>query len=115
MQQQRWANHNHRTARIIYALAQQVLAETALLALEHIRQAFQAMFAFAAHRTTAPPVVNQRIHRFLQHAFFVADDNFRRVQVHQTAQTVVAIDHAAVQVVEVGGRKTTAIQLHHWA
>src|SRR2546427_12576039 len=36
MQLQFWADHNHRAARIVYTLTEQVLAETPLLAFEHI-------------------------------------------------------------------------------
>ena len=92
-------DHDHRTAGVIHALAEQVLAETALLALQRIGERFQRAVVGAAQHTAAASVVEQRIHRFLQHALFIAHDHVRRVQLDQLLQPVVAVDHAAVQVV----------------
>src|SRR5690606_902334 len=36
-------------------------------------------------------------------------------EVEQTTQTVVAVDHTTVEVVEVGGREAAAVELHHGA
>src|SRR3546814_6577619 len=58
----------------------------------------------------AAAVVEQRIDGFLQHALFVADDDVRRAQLHQPLQAVVAVDDAAVEVVQVQGREATAIE-----
>src|SRR3546814_11094402 len=86
-----------RAARIIDALAEQILAEATLLALEHVRQRFQRTLVGARDRATAAAVVEQRIDGFLQHALFVADDAVRRAQLHQPLQAVVAFDTAAVE------------------
>ncbi len=51
----------------------------------------------------------------MQHALFVIDNDFWCTQVEQAAQTVVAVDHSAVQVVQVGSCKTSTVQLHHRA
>ena len=58
-------------------------------------------------------IINQRIHSFLEHAFFIADDYIRCTQLNQTLQAVVAVDHPAIEVVEVGGGKAAAVQLDH--
>src|SRR3546814_8989025 len=94
------------------ALAEQILAEATLLALEHVRQRFQRTLVGARDRATAAAVVEQRIDGFLQHALFVADDDVRRAQLHQPLQAVVAVDDAAVEVVQVQGREATAIERH---
>src|SRR3546814_10595470 len=86
---------------IVDALAEQVLAETALLALEHVGQRFQRTLVGAGDRAAASAVVEQRVDRFLQHALLVADDDVRRAQFHQPFQAVVAVDDATVEVVEV--------------
>ena len=52
---------------------------------------------------------------FLQHALLVAGDDFRGVQLDQLLQAVVAVDDAAVQVVQVGGGKAAAVERHHRA
>ncbi len=80
VQLQRWADDDDRTTRVVDALAQQVLAESTLLALEHVRQALELVVRGAADGPPAPTVVDQRVDRFLQHALFVADDDFRRLQ-----------------------------------
>ena len=58
------------------------------------------------------PLSKQRVHGFLQHALFVAHDDVRRVQFQQPAQAVVAVDDAAVQIVQVGGREAAAVERH---
>ena len=103
-------DRNNRTAGIVNALAQQVLTETALFAFQHIGQRFQRTLIGAGNRAGTAAVVKQGINRFLQHAFFVADDNIRRMQFQQSFQTVIAVDDAAVQVVQVGSREAAAVQ-----
>lgn len=48
----------------------------------------------------------------MQHALFVAHDDVRSVELQQAAQTVVAVDHAAVQIVQIRGREAATIQRH---
>ncbi len=108
-------DHDHRAARVVHALAEQVLAEAALLALEHVAQALQAVLALARHRPPTPAVVDQRVDRLLEHALLVAHDDLGRVQLHQALQAVVAVDHPPVQVVQVAGREATAVELDHRA
>ncbi|CEG07608.1 hypothetical protein BN961_01006 [Afipia felis] len=112
MQLQLGADHDDRTARVVDALAEQVLAEAALLALEHVGERLQRTLVGAGDDAAAAAVVEQRVHSFLQHALFIADDDVRRAQLHQPLQTIVAVDDAAVQVVEVGGRKAAAVERH---
>src|SRR3546814_13728835 len=77
--------HDDRTARIIDALAEQILTEAALLALEHVAERLERPLVGARDRAAAAAIVEQRIDGFLQHALFVADDDVRRAQFH-TAQ-----------------------------
>ena len=115
MQLQLRAHHDHRTAGVVHALAEQVLAEAALLALQHVGQRLQRPLVGAGDGPAAAAVVEQSIHRLLQHALLVADDDIRRAQFDQPLQTVVAVDDAAVQVVEVGRGEAAAIQRHQRA
>ena len=55
-------------------------------------------------------VVEERVHRFLQHALFVVDDDVRRLELEKAAQAVVAVDDAAVEVVQVGRREAAAVE-----
>ena len=97
-------------AGVIDALAEQVLAEAALLALEHVGERLQRTVARARDRAAMAAVVEERVDRLLQHALFVVDDDVGRLQLHQVPQPVVAVDDAAVEIVEVGGREAAALE-----
>ena len=101
MQLQFWTNGDHRAARIIDALAEQVLTETTLLTLQHVSQGLQRTLVRAGDDATATAVVEQSVDGFLQHALFVAHDDIWRTQFNQALQPVVAVDHAAIEVVQV--------------
>jgi hypothetical protein len=109
------ADHDDGTAGVVHALAQQVLAEAALLALEHIGKALERAVVGAGDRAAAAAVVDEGVHGLLQHTLFVAHDDVGRVELQQALEAVVAVDDAAVQVVQVGGGKAAAVQLHHGA
>ena len=106
------ADHDHRAAGIVDALAEQVLAEAALLALEHVGERLQRPLVGAGDDAAAAAVVEQRIDRFLQHALFVADDDVRRAQLDQPLQAVVAVDDAAIEIVQVGRGEAAAVERH---
>ena len=109
------ADDDNGTAGVVNTLAQQVLTEAALLALQQVGQALQSTVVGAGDGTAAAAVVDQAVHCFLQHALLVAHDDVGSTQLQQTAQTVVAVDDAAVQIVQVGGGEAAAVQLNHGA
>src|SRR5690606_25675279 len=113
MQLERGADDDDRTARVVDALAEQVLTETALLALEHVGDRLERAVAGTRDRAAAATVVEQGVDRLLEHALLVVHDDLGRAEVDQPLQAVVAVDDAAVQVVEVGGREAAAVQLDH--
>ena len=104
---------DNRTAGIVHSLAEKVLAETSLLAAEHARKGFELPIGGAAQRLAAAAVIDERVHRFLQHALFVLDNHIRRADFHHLFQTVIAVDDAAVKVVQVRRGKSAAVELHH--
>ena len=108
-------NGNHGTTRIVHPFTQQVLTEATALTFNHIGKRFQRTFIRACHRFATATVVQQAVHRFLQHTFFVANDDVGRAQFQQAFQTVVAVNHAAIQIVQIGSGKTSAVQWHEWA
>ena len=110
MQLEGRADHDDRTAGVVDALAEQVLTEAAALALDHVGQGLQGTLVGAGHGLAAATVVEQGVDRLLQHPLLVADDDFRRLQFEQTLQTIVAVDHATVQIVQIGGREAAAVQ-----
>ena len=106
------ADDDDRAARIVDPLAEQVLAEPALLALQHVGQRLQRPLVGAGNDPPAPAVVEQRVDRLLQHALLVAHDDVGRAQLDQPLQPVVAVDDAAVEVVQIRGREAAAVERH---
>ncbi len=106
------AHGDHGATGVVDALAQQVLTEATALALDHVGQGLQGTLVGARHGLAAATVVQQRVNGFLQHALFVAHDDLRGLQFQQASQAVVAVDDAAVQVVQIGGREAATIQRH---
>ncbi len=106
---------DHRAPRVVHALAEQVLPEAALLALEHVRERLQGAVARPGDRAAAAAVVEQRVDGLLEHPLLVVDDDLRRAEVEQPLQPVVPVDDPAVEVVQVAGREAPAVELHHRA
>ena len=115
VQLQLGADDDDGTAGVVDALAEKVLAEAALLALEGVGERLERTVVGAAQDATATAVVEEGVDGFLQHALFVAHDDFGRVQVHELLQPVVAVDDATIEVVEVGGGEAAAVQRHEGA
>ncbi len=110
------AHNNNGTSGIVHPFSQQVLPETPLFALEHIAQRFERTVTTAAqHRASVPPVVKQGIHRLLEHALFITENDFGGAQFKQTFQTIVPVDDASVQVVQITGGVATAVKRHQRA
>src|SRR5208282_81543 len=97
---------------IVHALAEKVLAEAALLALERIAEGLERAVVSAAQNAAAAAVVEERVNGFLEHALFVADDNVGRAKLHELLQAVVAVDDAAIEIVQVRSREAAAVQWH---
>ena len=112
MQLEGRTNHDYRTTGVIDTFAEQVLTEPALLAFDHVGQRLQRALVGTGDRTATAAVVQQRIDRFLQHALFIAHDNVRRRQLQQSTQAIVAVDDAAIEIVEIGRRESSTIQRH---
>ena len=113
VQLQARAGDDHRAAGVVDALAEQVLAEAALLALEHVGERLQGPVAGARDRAAATAVVEERVDGLLQHPLLVVDDDLGRAEVEQTLEPVVAVDHPAVEVVEVRGGEAATVELDH--
>ncbi len=103
---------NYGSARVVNTLTKQVLAETALLALEHVTQGFQWTLVGTNHRTPSTTIVKERVDRFLKHPLLIFDDNARCTQFDQTLQAIISMNHSTIQIVEVACRKTPTFQWH---
>ena len=109
------ADDDDGTTGVVDALAEQVLAEPALLALEHVGQRLERPVARTGHGTPAAAVVEQSVDGLLQHPLLVVDDDLRRTEVDQPLEAVVPIDHPAVEVVQIGGGEAATVELNHRA
>src|SRR5260370_6288629 len=85
------------TARVVHALAEEVLPETALLALERIAQGLERAVVGAPEDAAAAAVVEEGVKGVLEHVRFIEHDDIRRPQLHELLQPVVAVDDAAEQ------------------
>ena len=106
---------DHGTAGVVDALAEQVLTEAALLALEGVRERLQRTVVGTAENAAAAAVVEQSVDGLLQHALLVAHDDLRRMEVHELLEAVVAVDDAAIEIVEIRRREAATIQRHERA
>src|SRR5439155_1661461 len=110
MQLQLGADHDDRAAGVVDALAEEVLAEAALLTLEGVGERLQRTIVRALQHAAAAAVVEERVDRFLQHALLVAHDDVGRAELEQLLEAVVAIDDAAIEIVEIRRREAAAVQ-----
>src|SRR5436190_10119617 len=110
MQLQLGADDDDRTAGIVDALAEEVLTEAALLAFEGVAERLERTVVGALQHAAAAAVVEERVDRFLQHALLVAHDDVGRAELEQLLEAVVAVDDAAVQVVQIRRGEAAAVQ-----
>ena len=103
---------NNGTTRVVDALTEQVLTEATRLALDHVGERLERTLVGARHRLAATTVVEERVHRFLQHALFVAHDDVRRLDFEKALETIVAVDDATVEVVQVRRGEAAAVERH---
>src|SRR5579875_688242 len=71
------------------------------------------MVAGAGHSAATAAIVDQGVAGLLQHTFFIANDDLRRAEFQQPLQTVVAVDDAAVEIIQVRSGEATTIELNH--
>ncbi len=71
------------------------------------------MVARAGDGTPAPAVVDQRVARLLEHPLLVADDDLRGAELEQALESIVAVDDAPIEVVQVGRGEAPAVELDH--
>ena len=110
MELQLGADDDDRTAGVVDALAEEVLAEAALLALEGVGERLQRAVVRALQDAAAAAVVEEGVDRFLQHALFVAHDDVRRAELEELLEAVVAVDDAAIEIVQIRRRETAAVE-----
>ena len=60
-------------------------------------------------------IVKKGVNRFLEHTLFVTDDHFGCFQLQERAETIVAVDHTAVQIIQIRGCKAATFKRHERA
>src|SRR5215218_7487228 len=109
------ADHDDRSAGVVYALAEQVLTEPALLALEHIGEALECAVTRAGHSTSPSPVIEEGVDGLLEHPLLVVHYHVGSPEVEQATKPVIPVYDPAVEIVQVGGGETAAVELDHRA
>src|SRR5713226_6646354 len=106
------ADNDDGAAGIVHPLAEKVLAETPLFALERVAEGLERTVVGPAQNAAAAAVVKQGVDGFLKHALFIAHDDIRGAQLHELLQAVVAVDDAAIEVVQIGSGEAATVQRH---
>ena len=101
---------DHGTTGIVDTLTKEVLTETALLTLQRVGEGLEGTVAFALDGTALAAVVEKAVDGFLEHALLIAQNDVGGFDLDETVQTVVANENATVEVVEVGGGETAAVE-----
>src|SRR5690606_16633946 len=96
------SDDDDRAAGVVDALTEQVLAEATLLAAEEVGEGAQRAVGAGVHDgAPATAVVDEGVDGLLQHALLVAHDHLGCALLHELLEAVVAVDEAAVEVVQV--------------
>ena len=80
-----------------------------MLTFDHVGQRLERTLVRARDSTAASTVIEQRVHRLLQHALLIANNDIGRIQIQQTLQAVVTVNDSAIKIVQVRGGETAAI------
>ncbi len=98
---------------IVDAFPKQILAESSLLSAQQIRKRLQGPVPLHDNLPVLLAVVNQSINRFLQHPFLVFGDEAGRALFVLLLQAVVPVQNSSVEIVQIGGREASAVELNH--
>ncbi|SRR6266403_174621 len=83
MQFEFWADDDNRTPGVIDSLTEKVLPEPATLAFKHVAQRLERTVARTGYGATVSAVVEQRVDRFLEHPFFIPNNDVWRLELEQ--------------------------------
>ena len=98
------------TGGVVHTFTEQVLTEAALFSFEGVGQGFERAVGFALDGGGLLGVVQQGVNGLLEHTLLVAQNHIRSLDFNQFLEAVVADNHPAVQIVQVGGGETAAIE-----
>src|SRR5207245_6848728 len=75
-----------------------------------LSEVLQITIAGAGDCATMAAIVEESIDGLLQHPFFVADNDFGRLELQQVLQPVIAVDDASIEIIKVRGGKASAFK-----
>ena len=101
MKTKMWTNNNNGTSGIIHTFTEQVLTKTSLFTFQHIRKGFQRTLIGTGDNPAATAVIKKNVHCFLQHTFFVTNNDIRCIKLKQSFQTIIPVDHPTVKIIEI--------------
>ena len=102
-------------ARVVDALAEEVLPEAARLALEGVGERLERTVVRPLQDAAAAAVVEEGVDRLLEHPLLVPDDDLRGAELEELLEAVVAVDDPPVEVVQVGRGEPAAVERHEGA
>ena len=107
------AYHDNGTSGVVNTLTQKVLSETSLLTLEHIGKGLEGTVVGACYGSAEAAVVDKGIDSLLQHSLLVSHDDVGGFKLQHLLESVISVDDTSVQVIEVGGGISAAVQHYH--
>ena len=112
---QRRSYDDNGTSGIVNTFTEQVLTETSLLTAEAFRERLQRTVGRARYGLSVSAVVDECVDCFLKHSLFVLDNDIGSIKLKELFESVISVDNAAIQVVQVGGCESAAVELYHCA
>ena len=93
------------------------MTEATLLTLENIGEGFEflARGTGVAGAIRADIAGDEDIDGLLEHAFLILQDDIGCAEFHKLPETVVSVDDAAVEIIEITGRVASTVELDHGA
>ena len=91
------------------------MAESTLLTLDHIGERLERTLIGTSDSPAASTVIQQRVNGLLQHALLVTHNDIGRVQIQQALESIVTVNHPAIQIVEIRGCEAAAIERYQRA
>ena len=106
--------HDDGASGVVDTLAEQVLAEASLLALQHVTEAFERPSCTTSDGSASTAVVKEGIYRLLKHPFFVSQDDLRSTDFHKLLEAVVSDYDATVEVIKVACGEPSSLERDKW-
>ncbi len=97
---------DHRSSRVVHSLSEEVSSEETLLSLEVVRKRLKGSLLCEGTRcsrrvSVSDRVVDEGVHGLLEDSLLVSENDVRRLDLLELGQSIVSVDDASVEVVDV--------------